>query len=213
MRYGERRRLSIMSKGLNFAIRQIRTVLGDDADQPRFLETLPRRGYRFIAPLSDAGALEEVAVPASEPAPPAARPRFRWRLAISCVALGVVAAALIIGLNWDHLRRRWRPWLSGQRIESLAVLPLHNLSHDSEQEYFSDGMTDQLITDLAKFGGLRVISHTSVERYKGTRQRLPEIARELRCGCGGRRDGDALRRQSPDHRPAHRCAQRHPPVG
>ena len=69
--------------------------------------------------------------------------------------------------------------MGGHRIESLAVLPLHNLSHDPEQEYFSDGMTDQLITDLAKFGGLRVISHTSVERYKGTQQPLPEIAREL----------------------------------
>jgi TolB-like protein/DNA-binding winged helix-turn-helix (wHTH) protein/Tfp pilus assembly protein PilF len=166
-------------QGLNFAIRQIRTVLGDDADQPRFLETLPRRGYRFIAPLSDAGTLEEVAVRANEPAPPAARPRFPWRLTISCLALGVAAASLIVGLNRDHLLRRWRPWLSSHRIESLAVLPLHNLSHDSEQEYFSDGMTDQLITDLAKFGGLRVISHTSVERYKGTLQPLPEIAREL----------------------------------
>ena len=166
-------------QGLNFAIRQIRTVLGDLADQPRFLETLPKRGYRFIAPLSDAGALEEIAAPASEPAPPAARPGFPWRLAISCMALGVVAAALIVGLNWDHLRRRWRPGLSGHRIQSLAVLPLHNLSHDPEQEYFSDGMTDQLITDLAKFGELRVISHTSVERYKGTLRPLPEIAREL----------------------------------
>ena len=166
-------------QGLNFAIRQIRAVLGDDAVQPRFLETLPKRGYRFIAPLSDAGALEEVAVPTSERAPPAARPGFPWRLTISCAALGVVAATLIVGLNWDHLRRRWRPELSGHRIESLAVLPLHNLSQDPEQEYFSDGMTDQLITDLAKFGGLRVISHTSVERYKGTKQPLPEIAREL----------------------------------
>ncbi len=98
---------------------------------------------------------------------------------ISCVALGVVAAALIVGLNWHRLRRRWWPATGGHRIESLAVLPLRNLSNDPEQEYFSDGMTDQLITDLAKFGGLRIISHTSVERYKGTKRPLPEIAAEL----------------------------------
>ena len=98
---------------------------------------------------------------------------------VCAIAKERLAASIIVGLNWDHLRRRWRPGLSGHRIESLAVLPLHNLSHDPEQEYFSDGMTDQLITDLAKFGGLRVISHTSVERYKGTQQPLPEIAREL----------------------------------
>jgi TolB-like protein len=69
--------------------------------------------------------------------------------------------------------------VGGNRIESLAVLPLRNLSRDPEQEYFSDRMTDQLITDLAKYGGIRVISHTSVERYKGTHKPLPEIAREL----------------------------------
>jgi TolB-like protein len=82
-------------------------------------------------------------------------------------------------LNRDRLRRRWWPAMGGQRIESLAVLPLHNLSNDPEQEYFSDGMTDQLITDLAKYDGIRVISHTSVERYKGTHKPLSEIAREL----------------------------------
>ena len=167
-------------QGLNYAIRQIRTALKDDAEHPRFLETLPKRGYRFIAPLSDAGAIgESPPPPAVEPVPQVVRRQFPWRLTISCVALGVIAAVLIVGLNWNHLRRRWRQGLSGNRIESLAVLPLHNLSHDPEQEYFSDGMTDQLITDLAKFGGLRVISHTSVERYKGTQQSLPGIAREL----------------------------------
>lgn len=166
-------------QGLNYAVRQIRTVLEDDAEHPRFLETLPKRGYRFIAPLSDAETMGESPPPAVEPVPQVVRRQFPWRLTISCVALGVIAAALIVGLNWDRFRRRWWPAMGGQRIESLAVLPLHNLSHDPEQEYFSDGMTDQLITDLAKFGGLRVISHTSVERYKGTQQSLPGIAREL----------------------------------
>jgi len=166
-------------QGLNYAVRQIRAVLEDDAEHPRFLETLPKRGYRFIASLSDTGAPEETLSPIVVPAPQVVRRKFPWRLAVACVAPGVVVAALIVGLNWDRLRHRWGPALGGHRIESLAVLPLHNLSNDPEQEYFSDGMTDQLITDLAKFGGLRVISHTSVERYKGTQRPLPEIAREL----------------------------------
>ncbi|HVP55918.1 MAG TPA: winged helix-turn-helix domain-containing protein [Candidatus Eisenbacteria bacterium] len=166
-------------QGLNYAIRQIRTVLEDDAEHPRFLETLPKRGYRFIAPLTDAGEVEAAPLPAAEAALPAVRPKFPWRVAVACLVLGGIAASVVVGLNWERLRRRWRPIVGGNRIESLAVLPLHNLSQDPEQEYFSDGMTDELITDLAKFGGLRVISHTSVERYKGTQQPLPEIAREL----------------------------------
>jgi TolB-like protein len=65
------------------------------------------------------------------------------------------------------------------RIRSVAVLPLENLSGDSSQEYFADGMTDELITDLASIASLRVISRTSTAHYKGTRKTLPEIAREL----------------------------------
>ncbi len=86
---------------------------------------------------------------------------------------------LIFAFDWDHLRDRWFGGAGAHGIESLAVLPLRNLSANPEQEYFSDGMTDELITDLAKSGGLRVISHTSVERYKNTKRSLPEIAREL----------------------------------
>src|SRR5215469_181202 len=165
-------------QGLNYAVRQVRTALEDDADHPRFLETLPKRGYRFIAPLSDTGAMEEMP-PAIVPAHQKGHSKFPWHLVAASLMVGAIAAALIVGLNWDRLRRRWWHAVGGHRIESLAVLPLHNLSHDPEQEYFSDGMTDQLITDLAKFGSLRVISHTSVERYKGTQRPLPEIAREL----------------------------------
>jgi serine/threonine protein kinase len=134
---------------------------------------------RFIASLSDESAIEEVPASTIEPAPQVARRKFPRQLVAACLVLGVIATALIVGLNWDRLRRRWLPAAGAHRIESLAVLPLHNLSPDREQEYFSDGMTDQLITDLAKFGGLRVISHTSVERYKGTQRSLPDIAREL----------------------------------
>jgi len=161
-------------QGLNYAVRQIRTVLGDDAEQPRFLETLPKRGYRFIASLKEVAPEEPVlSVTASEQS--LVRHGTSTRVAIALIAVGVIAAALVIGLR---LRRR-QPTGANGPIASLAVLPLHNLSNDPEQQYFSDGMTDELITDLAKAGSLRVISHTSVERYKDTKRPLPEIAREL----------------------------------
>ena len=72
------------------------------------------------------------------------------------------------------------PWpFDSKRIESMAVLPLENLSHDPAQDYFADGMTDELITTLAKVGALRVISRTSVMQYKETKKSIPQIAREL----------------------------------
>jgi TolB-like protein len=107
--------------GINNAIKRLREALGDTADTPRFVETLPRRGYRFIGKID-----REM-------------PRFR----------------------------------------SLAVLPLENLSRDPEQEYFADGLTEALITTLAKIGELRVVSRTSSMLYKGARKPLREIAHEL----------------------------------
>lgn len=164
-------------QGLNFAIRQIRSALNDDAEHPRFLETLPKRGYRFTAEVTGL-APPDIDAP---PPPPAPVPRLRpvKRYAIALLASAAVVIAVVLTLNWASLRQRWWSAAGTPRIMSLAVLPLHNLSHDPQQEYFSDGMTDELITDLAKSGNLRVISHTSVERYKETRRSLPEIAREL----------------------------------
>jgi eukaryotic-like serine/threonine-protein kinase len=104
-------------------------------------------------------------------------PLRRWAIAITG---GLVALlALVVGLNVGRLRDRLRSGAEAQRIESLAVLPLENLSGDATQDYFADGMTEELTTDLAKIRALRVISRTSVMRYKGTRKSLPEIAREL----------------------------------
>jgi len=161
-------------QGLNYAIRQIRTVLGDDAEQPRFLETLPKRGYRFIAPLQEQIAATEL--PAIVPGRPVAPTKTSRQVGIALIVVSVIAASFVVGFRFF---RRQAPPATTHPIASLAVLPLHNLSPDPEQEYFSYGMTDELITDLAKFGGLRVISHTSVERYKDTKRSLPEIAREL----------------------------------
>ena len=164
-------------QGLNFAIRQIRSALEDDAEHPRFLETLPKRGYRFTAPVSGSAPpkIESLVSP-----PPSSRsPRLVLRYGLASLAAASLAITLALVFDWGHLRERLTGAASVPRIESLAVLPLHNLSQDPEQEYFSDGMTDELITDLAKFGTFRVISHTSVERYKQTKRPLPEIAHEL----------------------------------
>lgn len=107
--------------GINNAIKRLREALGDTAETPHFIETLPRRGYRFIAELES----------------------------------------------------------KAHRIPSLVVLPLENLSHDPEQEFFADGFTEELITGLAKISSLRVVSRTTAMHYKGSRQPLPLIAREL----------------------------------
>ncbi len=164
-------------QGLNFAIRQIRTALGDDADHPRFLETLPKRGYRFAAPISNAEVPPSLA--AVKTLPPSDAPKTSSPTAIVLVAtvLLITAVALLV---WRGYSRKSQASVSANpHIEALAVLPLHNLSADPKQDYFSEGMTDELITDLAKFSKLRVISHTSVERYKETKMTVPEIAREL----------------------------------
>ena len=113
-----------------------------------------------------------------------------------------VVLFVIVGLIW-YVRTSQASRASASRIRSLAVLPLRNLSNDPNQEYFSDGMTDELITDLAKAGGLRVISHTSVERYKGTKLSLPEIARQLGA-VDAVVEGTVLR--SGDHIRHHRTA-------
>ncbi len=104
-------------------------------------------------------------------------PSRRWAIAMTGGL--VTLLALVVGLNVGRLRDRLRGGAETQRIESLAVLPLENLSGDATQDYFADGMTEELITNLAKIRPLRVISRTSVMRYKGTKKSLPEIAREL----------------------------------
>ena len=147
--------------GLNTAISKLREVLGDSADQPKYIETLPRRGYRLVAP--------------PEPAAEASVPSLaRTRIWFAAFALGILT--VVIGVRaWQRSQQT----NSLPRIESIAVLPLENLSGDPAQDYFADGMTDALITDLAQIKGLRVISRTSVMPYKNARRRLPEIAREL----------------------------------
>jgi TolB-like protein/DNA-binding winged helix-turn-helix (wHTH) protein len=177
---------------LNFAIKKIRDTLGDDAEHPRYIETLPRHGYRFIAPveavaLPSPAATSVAAIYDRRPETASAARRYSVRpRALALAAAGLVALlAMLIALNVAGLRDRLltalgaRPTMAVPKIQSIAVLPLANLSHEPEQEYFADGMTDELITTLGKISALRVISRTSVMRYKGTKKPLPEIAREL----------------------------------
>ena len=173
-----------VDNSVNAAINRLREALGDSAESPRFVETLPRRGYRFVAPVteikSSAGGVSSVSTEAVTQARPDEvltsgsfkAGRSWWKLSI---ALGL-ALTLIVASVWA-----WEKWRApgAPRITSLAVLPLENLSGDSSEEFFSDGMTDELITDLASIANLRVISRTSTVHYKGTRKTIPEIAREL----------------------------------
>src|SRR5579862_4391525 len=181
---------------LGTAINKLREALGDSAANPRFIETLPRRGYRFIAPVEVVDESENR--PVASGAPPdkkepvtgelleardpdqadllkttavGARLRrpLRWKMTGFAVLLLSAGFMILILLQS-------RP---SALIRSLAVLPLENLSGDTSQEYFSDGMTDELITELGQISELRVISRTSMMTYKGARKPLPQIAREL----------------------------------
>jgi TolB-like protein/DNA-binding winged helix-turn-helix (wHTH) protein/Flp pilus assembly protein TadD len=178
-------------QALNIAIGKLRTALGDSAENPRFIETLPKRGYRFIA---DVSVLETDARPKKLESVAGDPPAIETGQTLQVAGLAVarkrrlwltrgakVALALVIIISFSILSG----WLFRSRgpapaaIRSLAVLPLENLSGDASQNYFADGMTDELITDLAQISALRVISRTSVMAYKGARKPLPQIAREL----------------------------------
>ena len=160
-------------RGLNKAINRVREALGDDADNPRFIETVPQRGYRFLVQVEASAPAEP---PLSGPAPEivrtaaSGRARRRRFLAIA----GALVSLLLVSIGYRLLPSRQRP------VESIAVLPLENLSGNPAQEYFSDGLTDLLIGEIARIGSLRVISRTSIMQYKGSsRKSLPAIAREL----------------------------------
>ena len=165
---------------LKKAVNRIREVLGDSAESPRFIETIPRRGYRFIAQVSGNGDAQAVAELPTEGTLTKTR-RSRRNLQIGIV-LGLGAAAFLLALLGLMPAKFWgrrSGATAAPQIRSLAVLPLRNLSSDPNQEYFSDGTTDALITDLAQISSLKVISHTSTLQYKDTKKSLPEIAREL----------------------------------
>jgi TolB-like protein/DNA-binding winged helix-turn-helix (wHTH) protein/Tfp pilus assembly protein PilF len=174
--------------GVNHAIRKVREALGDSATSPRFIETVPRQGYRFIAPVRTIwggeepdnvqwrhGPLVRPTVAAVEAKTPS-RQRCVNRLSQTHWIAWLVGTFLVLGAATLYLE--WnRPTVP--HINSLAVLPLENLSGDPAQEYFSDGVTEAIITDLGQIKGIRVISRTSVMPFKRANKALPQIAREL----------------------------------
>ena len=164
-------------QGLYNAMARLRDVLGDSSENPRFIQTVTRRGYKFIAPvtLPDGGSSPEISPKTEVSRWPGAHP---W---ISSVFAGLLGGALLLVVVLGFDLAGAREWLRSRisPIRSLAVLPLQNLSNDPQQDYFADGMTDELITELAQVGNLRVISRTSAMSYKSTKKTLPQIAREL----------------------------------
>ncbi len=181
----------------------LRKALRDGEDGFQFIETVPRHGYRFIAMVREigGGSPDTNVSSVSEPTPQTstevsegsgasdnARSRHRLRSPAFAIA-GLVAllAILILALLVWKSQRSPAPEL----MRSLAVLPLQNLSGDPAQQYFADGMTEALITDLAKIPGLKVISRTSIMQYKDSHERLPSIAHEL--GVDGIVEGSVLR--------------------
>ncbi len=201
--------------GLNSAVQRLRDCLSDSAGSPRWVETIPRRGYRFVGEVkwSDLGISSEIfpqsgnehgnrSVDGHAPSVAwescnereklrAVASRATLRTAGSLLIAAIGIAAVLVGMNV----RRARSWLYSRAakpsIHSLAVLPIENLSDDPAQEYFADGMTDDLITMLAKNPGLRVISRTSAMQYKKVRRPLPDIAQAL--GVDGILEGSVNR--------------------
>jgi TolB-like protein/DNA-binding winged helix-turn-helix (wHTH) protein/Flp pilus assembly protein TadD len=177
--------------GLNKAINKIRDALGDSASHPRFIETVARRGYRFLAdvtviapdlPTTQGVAQEPVApipvvapIPEQTPVPPASPGRSDKRTrGIAAIAVSLLLVVAAIAWQMHANRQQITP------VRSLAVLPLENLSGNAAEDYFADGMTDELITQLAQIGQLRIISRTSVMSYKNLHKPLAEVANELK---------------------------------
>ncbi len=177
--------------GINTAIRKLRHLLRDDPDEPRFIQTVTGMGYRFVAPITAIEAPSSDSTPAEtsssvrdagplEPEaeiPSPVKPRRLWIALAACSA--IVIAILVLTIGPHPLAARLLRRNAQTPIMSIAVIPLENLSGDPNQEYYADGMTDELITMLAKDSTLRITSRTSVMQYRGVHKPLPEIARAL----------------------------------
>ena len=156
--------------GINKTINKLREALNDNADTPRYIQTLPRRGYRFIAPLA-------VPKPA-EPAPLPAQTKSKARLAVALASAGLVLLAF--GIYWFGFRHR--PSQPAPRVKAmLAVLPFENMSGDESEDYFADGLTEEMIAQLGQLQPARlgVIARTSAMRYKHTKESVSQIGKEL----------------------------------
>lgn len=174
---------------LNKAVARLRDTLGDAPENPRYIETIPRHGYRFIGVIEPANPPQPAGAPAATPAPA----QISWRLygAIAVLVFGMLALRFGARLTTHTFATADS---NAVEVRSLAVLPLENLSKDSGQDYFSDGITEALTTELAQMSSLRVISRTSAARFKGTNDSLPEIGRKL--GADAIVEGSVTRSES-----------------
>ncbi|HEX3320215.1 MAG TPA: winged helix-turn-helix domain-containing protein [Terriglobales bacterium] len=191
--------------GINTAIRKIRQALKDDPDQPRFVQTVTGRGYRFVAPViaetkvpsNGDRPIDQAALEISTAVHSATRRTVTGGRIAAALAVLLAIATALVGINFRGWRDRIWSRSAKPTIQSLAVLPLENLSGDPAQDYFADGMTDELITMLAKNSGVRVISRTSVMQYKKAQRPIRDIAREL--GVDGIVEGSVERSGSRVH--------------
>jgi len=193
-------------RGVNNAISRLRDILDDSSTSPRFIETIPRRGYRFIATVESVARNNLLSGPSLQPSPPRGipdvplpdvapaeraetvgpvRPNRKWRNVF--IAVGLAAILVTTLASWVTAGDR------NAGIKSLAVLPLVYKSAPDQQAqaYLADGMTDAVITELSRLGSLRVISETSSRRYKDTTKSLRDIGREL--GVDGIVEGSVFR--------------------
>ncbi len=173
----------VEENNLNQTVHLLRKVLHDGEDGARYIETVPRRGYRFVADVraldDDAGGGSEASLAASISSPALGAGRSSSALNSGRFSKLALAAMLVLLAFIGGVVVVQRYSSGADAIRSIAVLPLANLSNDPDQEYFADGMTDELITDLAQVSELKVVSKTSIMQYKDTRKPLPEIGREL----------------------------------
>ena len=212
--------------GINTAVRKIRMALRDDSDQPRFIQTVTSKGYRFIAPITKLASLRETdavadrAIESPEalaeeaptpmmapgtgpgeilrpPEPPSGMPQPHTTRRNAWIALAAAAALAIALVIAGKVHAHGRSGEAIPRITSLAILPLDNLSGDPKQDYFANGMTDELTTMLAKDSTLRVISRTSATQYKDAHRPLREIAGSL--GVDGIVEGSISRADGKVH--------------
>lgn len=163
---------------LNGAIRKIRQVLNDEPENPRFIQTITGKGYRFIAPIVESDE-EHPRIADFIPRREDKAENGAWHNKAGAFLLLTVLLLISVGVALWLIPGFSDRANASPPIHSIAVLPLANLSGDPTQDYFADAMTDELITDLAKVGALRVTSRTTVTLYRHTSKKLPEIAREL----------------------------------
>jgi TolB-like protein/DNA-binding winged helix-turn-helix (wHTH) protein/Tfp pilus assembly protein PilF len=159
---------------LNAAVKRLREALCDSADHPRFIETLPRHGYRFIYPIDACEPTNSTELDPTDHSDYRHQKRVSLRIVIVLVLLAIV----ILPVTTRVYKWIFSPGILP--IRSIAVLPLENLSDVPAEEYFCDGVTDALISELGQIRSLRVISRHSVMQYKGTTKTIPQIAQELK---------------------------------